>query len=134
FDTWYPQWRARMAGIDVLKWSLEMRNHVVKKGDLKSRSIARVSLLAVWDNPPAAEIAVPPMVGPAMIAQLLKMTGIPKQLLKEAVAIVERRWVVDSLPDREVLDALAECYVELHQLVLEAHDRIGVTMATDSVE
>ena len=134
FDSWYPQWQARMAGVEVLRWALEMRNQVVKRGDLETRSIARVSMLAMWDNPPAVELPVPPMVGPASIAQLLKGTGIPKELLKDAVAVVERRWVIDSLPDREVLDALAECYGVLHQLVVEAHHRLGVTMAADNVE
>src|ERR1035437_6089640 len=117
FDAWYAPWRLRMAAIEVLKWALAMRNQVVKKGDLETRSIARVSVLAVWDNPPATEIDVPPMAGPAMIAQALTAAGVPQQLLKDAVAVVERRWIVDSLPDREVLDALAECYSVLHQLV-----------------
>lgn len=134
FDSWYPHWQSRMAGVEALRWALEMRNQVVKKGDLETRSIARVSMLATWDNPPAVELPVPPMVGPASIAQLLKGTGVPKELFKDAVAVVERRWVVDSLPDREVLDALAECYGVLHELVVEAHHRLGVTMTADSVE
>ncbi len=134
FDSWYPEWRARMASVSVMRWALEMRNHVVKKGDLAARSIARVSMLAAWDNPPAAEIAVPPMVGPDSIASRLRAAGIPPEFARDAVAVVERRWVVDSLPEREVLDALAECYVMLYQLVLEAHDRLGVVMTTDSIE
>jgi hypothetical protein len=134
FDAWYERWRAVMGATEVLKWSLDMRNQVVKRGDLEARSIARVSVLAAWDNPPAKEIEVPSKLGPEAIAQHLKHTGIPEEFLPDAVAIVERRWVVASLPEREALDALAECYQVLYDLVSEAHDLCGVPMADDKIE
>jgi hypothetical protein len=134
FDAWYNRWRAVMGASETLKWSVNMRNQVVKQGDLEARSIARVSVLAAWDNPPAKEFEVPPKFGPEAIAQHLKHTGIPEELLPDAVAVVERRWVVASLPDREALDALAECYEVLYELVSEAHDLCNVAMADDQIE
>ncbi len=134
FDPWYADWRRRMESVEEMKWAVEMRNQVVKQGDLETRSLARVSLYAEWDNPPAKEIELPPMIGPHQIAEKLKHTGIPPELLRDAIAVVERRWVVDSLPSREVLDALADCYSVLYELVEEAHGRCGAALEQDAVE
>ena len=135
FDSWYAPWVRRMKDSEVMSWAESMRTHVVHTGDLEARSVARVSVLAAWDSPAAKEIEVPPMLGPAAIAELVRHhTKIPAELLKDAVAIVERRWVVDSLPHREILEALADCYVLLHELVAEAHQRCGASMTGDSIE
>lgn len=118
-----------------MSWAEGMRTHVVHRGDFEANSVARVSVLAAWDSPPSREVAVSPLRGPRAIAEVVRRTApIPRELLKDAVAIVERRWVVNSLPSREVLEGLADCYVFLHELVSEAHERCGFQMSADNIE
>jgi hypothetical protein len=135
FDSWYESWVQRMKDNDVMAWAESMRTHVVHKGDFEAKSVARVSVLAAWDSPAPREISVPPLLNPHVIAEIVRRRfPIPPELVKDAVAIVERRWVVESLPDRDVLEALADCYLLLYELVADAHSRVGLDMTEDSIE
>lgn len=50
--------------------------------------------------------------------------------LDDISLLVERRWVDKSLPERELLDALAHCYGVLSLLLADAHDRAAVEYFT----
>lgn len=134
FDEWYAGWEARMRADTVMRWAVNARNRVVKQGDLVTNSMARINLIAGWDNPPFHDLEVPPLLGPAAIAARIRVPKLPRPILENAILAVERRWVVNTLPDAEVLTALAHCYSMLRDLVIDAHAKCGIDMAADGVE
>lgn len=124
FDGWYGQWQQRMRGDPIMRWLQDARTHVTKRGDLGALSKARATVLRSWLERARAETDVPPMLPlEAIVAMFTRR--LPQELLDEGVLLVERRWVADSLPDHEVLDAVAHCYGVLSSLVKQGHERSG---------
>jgi hypothetical protein len=130
FDKWYEGWRDRMKADPVLRWLIEARNQVVKRGDLEAKSRARAGIIFGWYEPPQYEFDAPPFLATEEIALALDKFGVPAEARYESVLAVERRWVADDLPDWELLDALAHCYGEMALLVRDAHSRTGWHMFT----
>lgn len=116
FDEWYASWQKRMRGNAVLRWLVEARNTVLKQGDLATRSLARVKVLRGWGAAPECQFDLPPKTRTEHIVKLLLATA-PETLRGEALLSVERRWIANSLPDHELLDALALVYAELSALL-----------------
>lgn len=131
FEPWYEEWRERMKQDPAMRWLVEARNQVEKEGDLRTHSIALVSVLAGWDGPVvlAAKEVDPLMPVPALLAHTAELE-LPPEVRKDGVLIVERMWVVREVPDRELLDLLAHCYGILSTLVRDAHRRCGFEVVT----
>jgi hypothetical protein len=134
FDVWYAAWQDRMKADDAMRWLVDARNDVVKHGDLATRSTARVGILASWyGSRLLGETEVPAVLGPrdvaAHLSSELKDKGRSAELQRaqqeDAAIVVERRWVVDKMPDRELLELLAHCFSVLAELLNEAHVRIS---------
>lgn len=131
FAGWYDAWRGRLGADELMVWIKEARNKIEKEGDLKTHSVARVSLLAGWHEPyPFFESTVDPLTTASGVLEGLRSLRVPAHVLKEGVVLMERRWVVKDLPKRELLDVLAHCYGVLAQLVIDAHHQCGVVMRT----
>lgn len=135
FAPWYDEWRDRMKQDSLMRWLVEARNRVEKQGDLETFSTARVSILASWSGAQVLrDFKVNPLISPHAIAEQLDVSKLPPQVRKEGVLLVERRWVVNDLPENELLDLLAHCYGTLATLLADAHSRAGFTMHTFSAE
>jgi len=134
FQHWYREWQQRMSDDEIMRWAVAMRNQVVKEGDLEAHSVARVTLLGSWNSPSFVDLNVPAHFSPAAVARRVSVGELPPTAAKIGVLAVERRWSVNTLPDYEVLEALAHCYGVLYELISEAHDLCQIAMADDSVE
>lgn len=124
FDDWYSRWQEYLKSDPILRWVVDARNRIVKQGDLETKSLARVAVVFTYDDPPHAEFEVKPSTPTPLILELLLATkpkDLPKELLDAAFLKVERRWVVEDLPDHELLDALAHAFGVLRSLVRDAH-------------
>src|SRR5688572_14865243 len=117
FATWYPTWQERMKAHEPMRWLVEARNEVVKHGDLVTKSTARVGLIASWlDFRVLGETEVPAVLDARDVAAHFsaerKKAGQTAELeqakREDAAIVVERRWVVDTMPERELLDLLAQ--------------------------
>lgn len=132
FDDWYGSWQERMKSSPVLKWLIEARNIVVKQGELETSSTAIVKLVT-WKDDILVESSVPPGAPPSLILrnipllELIHNTNLSPDDLKDAVIVIERRWSVPDLDGREILEALAQAYGLLSDLVLDAHVTLGET-------
>lgn len=100
------------------------------RGDLDTQSTAKVTVLAGAACVPHSDLEVSPLLSPSEIAQHVVLRRLPENVLRDATPKVERRWVAEGLPDRDLLDALAYCYGMLATIVVEAHKRCGVQMQT----
>jgi hypothetical protein len=130
FTKWYAGWQTRMREEKILRWLHQARNIVVKEGDLRTVSTARVSLMN-WLEFPVAEFEVRPLVPTAQIASDLATylpQALPQDLDQASILVVERRWVVADLPELELLDVLAHGYGFLWTLIADAHKVCGVEM------
>jgi hypothetical protein len=130
FEAWYAGWQDVLRADGVLRWLVAARNMVVKEGDLETLSAATAGIQASWDEPEIVKFEVPPMVPTVAIAAMLAGRDVPDDVRKGGLMRVERRWVVQDLPDWELLDALAHCYGILSLLVKSAHTQAGVPMHT----
>jgi hypothetical protein len=130
FDVWYERWRETLAQDGVLRWLVEARNHVVKEGDLETFSTATAAAHASWDAPEEITFEVPPLLPTLAIVARLNTQDIPEDVRKSGFLRVERRWVARTLPEWELLDALAHCCGLLSLLIHDAHRQAGVPMHT----
>lgn len=138
FDEWYKPWQDRMKIDPVMKWLNDARVRIVHQKDLETKSMAKVLIHGYYD---LAEISllVSPFLSSSVIAQSVKedlvtKLSIPADQLTECIAVVERRWSANELPDWELLDALSYIFIFLSELVLDAHGQIGTSIHNCSVK
>jgi hypothetical protein len=122
FDEWYTGWQKTMRADRLLRWLVEARNIIVKQGDLETNSVARISIVDSWFDPPKCEIVVPPFTLTEEFAHHLSTcvpAGIPWDM---GLLRVERRWVHDQMPQEEILDSLVHSFDVLSKLLFDAHN------------
>ncbi|WP_044478130.1 hypothetical protein [Paenibacillus antibioticophila] len=129
FDSWYPFWQSRMKNDQIMKWLNEARVQIVHQRDLETQSQANV-LIHSYFNLMEYKFTVPPLLPSEIIARRAKIlikekVDIPEHQLKECVAVVERRWVAEDLPDWEILDALSYGFNFVKDIVRDAHKQSG---------
>lgn len=131
FEPWYEEWQDRMKKDPLMRWLVEARNKVEKEGDLSTHSIASVSLLANWDGPVViATKVVDPLTPVSTLLASVAELELPSTIREAGVLILERKWVVKEIPDRELLDILAYCYGVLSTLVRDGHRHCGFDVVT----
>jgi hypothetical protein len=75
FEEWYSTWQNIMRADHLMRWLVEARNVIVKEGDLETYSIARVSVVDSWFEPPKFEMLVPPFTKTEDFALILQKTA-----------------------------------------------------------
>jgi hypothetical protein len=142
FDEWYAEQQKMMRQRPVMKWAVESRNHVVKQGDLETRSISTARVVATYLDPEsheaeegAEESSFPPAQDLRNNAQVLRdvLSSLPEGIIRDGYLELRRRWVDRALPDREILDACGEVHGVLGSIVDDLHRRMGLTCATPFV-
>jgi len=132
FEDWYGPWQERMKADPILRWLIYARNTVVKEGELETASTAIIKLVT-WKDDVLVESCIPPGTPPTLILRnipLLELVGnthLPPGDLEDAAIVIERRCSVPELGGREILEALAQAYGLLSNLVLDAHITLGET-------
>ncbi len=124
---WYASWQEQMRSDSLMRWLVSARNKIVKQGDLTTHSKARVRIVGGWVSGSALDIDVDPGAPTHEIARQLMVGGaLPPRVRREGTLMVERRWTVEDLPDRELLEVLAYCYAVLAKLVADGHEQFAV--------
>ena len=126
FDIWYGEWQRRMKDDPILRWLVEARNQIEKEGDLETHSTVRVSVLANWNESPHSQFTVSPFLPTGAIASNIQLRNVSKAVRETGVLSVERRWVSSTLPNTELLDALAHASGFMTHLIKDAHDKLGI--------
>lgn len=130
FDTWYLKWQAKMKDDSILKWLNAARVTIVHKGDLETKSVAKVKLQSYLDLN-EKEISIEPNYSDREIYFYLKNQGflnIPPKIRDDLILEIERRWIVKEIPDVEILDSLAHVFRFLYNLVADAHLQAGYSI------
>lgn len=147
FEEWYPGEQDALRADPVMRWVVDARNHVVKEGDLTTHSWLRAKVIASYDDeaeemrldqqawaellpgtvrwPSDTVISPPVRTTPAELRSSLARIQGPLRARQDATLVVERRWIVDELPEQELLTLLAHAYGRLRVLLSGAHDLLG---------
>lgn len=128
FDAWYEPQQAKMRADSILRWLIEARNHIEKAGDLATYSQMTAKVIASYHD----QLEVTAVEGDLFDNVAALLARVPRcylvgQVFEHGALRVERRWVANTLPDRELLDALAHAYTALSQVILEACERWALT-------
>jgi hypothetical protein len=103
----------------VMSWAKDARNVVEKEGDLEMYSTLQVAVLYSYESSEDMVIEVARKERlQASIEQLLKLAinQLPPEILVSAVLKIQRKWVANTLPDRELIHALTYVYSQLHSV------------------
>lgn len=148
FDEWYPGEQDALRANPVMRWVVDARNHVVKEGDLATHSWLRVKVIANYDDeaeevrldqqawaellpgtvsrPSDTVISPPVRTTPAELRSSLARIKGPLRARQDTTLVMERRWIVDELPEQELLTLLAHAYGQLRLVLSGAHDLLGL--------
>jgi hypothetical protein len=132
---WYSDWVERASADPVLVWIHDTRTAVVHQQALEPES--RLEFRCI-DNPRAQERddeedESESLHGPVNPFRCTHEIISAAPATDHAHQYV-RRWSIDSLKGRELLDACADVYDRLDELVVDAHERLGRGMAAHMKE
>ena len=99
-----------------------------KQGDLESNSYIRAEILASYLDEGCPRIDVPAHLfeSPETLLRRIPDTALGQHILRNGALRIQRRWVENTLPDYELLDAVAIAYGKLSELVSDAHRQLGL--------
>lgn len=120
FDHWYKDSVLGPWSIDpVMSWAKDARNVIEKEGDLDMQSTLRASVLFSYVS--AEDMVVETTRKELLQADIDKLlrfarAKLPPGIADAAILKIERRWIANSLPDRELVYALTYAYARLHDV------------------
>ena len=131
FEKWYEQWRERLKQDLIMKWLINARNQIEKEGDLSTHSLAMTSVLAGWDGHVViAAQTVNPLATTEDLIKMSEKLKLPDEVRRDGVLVIERSWIVQDFPTKELLELLAHGYGVLSTLIEDAHKQRGLIMKT----
>jgi hypothetical protein len=111
-----------------MRWIVDPRNRIEKEGDLETHSYVRAEIVASYlDVGPRIEVPASLFQNPAALLRTIPTGALGEHIRRNGALRLQRRWVENTLPDYELLDALAIAYGKLAELVHDAHRQIGLS-------
>jgi hypothetical protein len=127
FDKWYGGWQRKLAAIPLMKWMVEARNRIEKQGDLEAHSFVNAEIVASHlDEGPKIQVPAKLSDAPLALVKSIPDSMLGDHVKKDGILRIRRRWIENTLPDFELLDAVAVAYGQLAQLVYSAHLQMGL--------
>jgi hypothetical protein len=121
FEEWYEQQRALMRSDEVMKWCVDRRNDIEKKGDIEPASKLRLTFCPNLLSEFSQEYDFPAEYSAYDAAcKLIDSEGLAG-VSGESLIRIQREWCHPALPGWELLNALTHCYSVVQRLLLEAH-------------
>src|SRR6266496_753165 len=120
YSSWYEGeegWQTKFRNDTVMRWAVDARNTIEKRGDLETHSRLRVTVVAGWLDTPGKEIEVCPFVSTEQLLSEIDTSSIHPEISEYGLLRAERLWVATSLPEHELLDALSHVVGQLTLMV-----------------
>src|SRR5207245_98444 len=118
-------WQTRFRTDQVMRWAVDARNTIEKRGDLETHSRLHVTVVANWLNTTEKEFDVCPFVSTERLISEIYTSSIPAEICEHGLLRAERRWVATSLPEYELLDAMSHVVGELTLMILDGLSLAG---------
>lgn len=136
FDSWYSSKQIEMRNDIYLRWAHEARNTVVKSSNLKLKSKTTIELLN-WESHPVQSILTDPLDNNTKIKSTI-LTRVPKNILvaglREPLVRIERYWIADNLPEKELLWLTAYCYRYFKKIAIEIYGLLDLDVSSISTD
>jgi len=135
FETWYGdvdrkkpgRWQKRLADDPLMRWMVDARNRIEKQGDLEAHSFIRAEIVASHLNEgPVIELPARLFDQPRQLIKNIPEGAVGEHVRKNGILRIQRRWVENTLPEYELLDAVAVAYGRISELVHDAHRQLGL--------
>ncbi len=127
FDPWYQSWQDKLRADPLMRWMVDARNKIEKQGDLEAHSFVRAEIVAsYYEEGPRMEVPAELFQSPAELISSIPTEELRKHVFKDGILRIQRRWVENSLPDYELLDAVGITYGRVAELVADAHRELGL--------
>jgi hypothetical protein len=127
FEEWYKVWQAKQKAIPLMQWMVNARNQIEKQGDLEAHSFVSAEIVASHlDEGPKIQVPAKLSDAPLALVKSIPDSLVGRHIMKDGVLRIRRRWIENSLPDTELLEAVATAYGHLSQLVQSAHEQMGL--------
>lgn len=122
FEQWYEGsegWQSKMRADEIMKWSVNARNKIVKAKDLELHSKLRASLVGSYldSEIPIFQSDYSPQISSNIILAEFRKKGISADYMKHAQLRIERRWVIKDFPKTEFLKLLSHCWIFLSRIL-----------------
>ena len=126
FDRWYENWQELFRADPLMTWMKDARNKIEKQGDLEAKSFVRAEIIASYLNEgPKIEVPAKLSDAPIQLVKSIPANAMGAHIRKDGIVRIQRRWIENTLPDHELLDAVATAYGRLSELIADAHVQIG---------
>ncbi|TAU22557.1 hypothetical protein ELI51_19830 [Rhizobium leguminosarum] len=127
FDGWYERWQEKFRADALMRWMVDARNRIEKRGDLEAHSFVRADIVASFLNEgPSAQVPSELFDAPLKLVKSIPDNALGKHIKKDGIIRIQRRWIENTLPDYELLDAVAIAYGNLSLMLDDAHRQIGL--------
>ena len=127
FGNWYEKWQEEFRSIPLMRWMVDARNRIEKQGDLEVHSFIRAEIVASHLNEgPAVQVPAELFDAPWKLVKNIPDSLLGSHIKKDGVLRIQRRWIENTLPDFELLDAVAIAYGHLSRLLNDAHRQVGL--------
>lgn len=127
FAEWYEKWQTSFAQIPLMRWMVDARNKIEKQGDLEAHSFVKAEIVASYlDEGPKIEVPAALWDAPLRLVKSIPDSAIGRHVKKDGFVRIQRKWIENSLPDYELLDAIAIAFGHLSELVKDAHRHLGL--------
>ena len=140
-EAWYEEWRRKFKLEPLLAWLNDSRVTVVHRENLLLHSTAHVRIISTYSDAarelteaisgssgtaeakpnPAMDYLVDPTLATAKVVEEILARNLPRSIVEQSTVSIERTWVADSLPDKELLWALSFCFGLYMQFMDQAH-------------
>lgn len=135
YDNWHANAIGKYwSGDPVMKWAKDSRNFIEKEGDLDLYSSLSVSLVYSYfaEDDISIEVGRAELVG-AGIKTLMRTAekNLPTGIADGSAVKIERRWVANTLPDRELFQALIYVYSRYYKACAALATYLGGQLSKD---
>lgn len=132
FETWhrdniYSPWHADK----IMKWSIVSRNTIEKEGDLDLYSTVNATLIYSYFEEQDHSISLDKQI--CLSASIKRLTRfarskLPSGVSDVAVIRVDRRWIANTLPDFELLQAFQYIYARMFEACTSLAKHLGMVL------
>lgn len=127
FDAWYTPWQDRFRSDALMRWMIDARNKIEKVGDLETHSQVRAEIIAsYYEEGPRLEVPAELFQDPSSLLKSIASPALMQHVMANGVLRIQRRWVENTLPGYELLEATAIAFGKISELVHDAHRALGL--------
>jgi len=132
FDNWYKPIQNTLKRDDIMKWLHDSRTHIVHRGDLEKESYLTIRIIDHFNQEIFTEKSDPFLTTEQAIKFFRKKIKLkfPEILKDDIVLEAERKWVVSTFPNAEIVDILIYCFSVLTNIVEAAHNIFNDSILT----